>query len=367
MYSYIAKQVILLQKIRMLHYKNKVVLLMNLGSPDSTAVKDVRRYLNEFLMDERVIDIPYMIRAFLVKGIIVPFRAPRSAKAYQSIWTPTGSPLINISKALQQVLHAHIQIPVELCMRYGTSSPKEVLDAIAKKYPNVDEVILFPLYPHYAMSSYETAVVYVEDTFKANNYSFTLSTIPPFYNNPQYISALAKSIKPHLSNPYDLVLFSYHGIPERHVKKTDATGSHCLNTPDCCNVHSKAHETCYSHQVRTTTKLVAEQLEIPTQKFATSFQSRLGRDAWLKPYTAKRLTELPKEGIKKLVIVCPAFVSDCLETLEEIAEEGKELFLEAGGESFTLIPCMNTDPNWISAMEHLITQHVDTKQVAVTA
>jgi protoporphyrin/coproporphyrin ferrochelatase len=358
---------VLLQKNGMLSYKNKVVLLMNLGSPDSTAVKDVRRYLNEFLMDERVIDIPYWIRAFLVKGIIVPLRAPRSAKAYKSIWTPTGSPLINISKDLQQAVQAQIQMPVELCMRYGSDAPKEVLDNIAKKYPTVDEVILLPLYPHYAMSSYETAAVYVQDTYNAHNYAFKLSTIKPFYNDATYINALTESIKPYLNNPYDLVLFSYHGIPERHVKKTDMTGKHCLTTGDCCNVASEAHSTCYNHQVKVTTAMVAAQLEIPKGKFATSFQSRLGRDAWLKPYTAKRLTELPKEGIKNLVLVSPAFVSDCLETLEEMAEEGKELFMEAGGESFTLVPCLNTDANWIATVEHLIAQHVEADKALATA
>ncbi len=337
----------------------KVVLLMNLGSPDSTSVKDVRKYLNEFLMDSRVIDIPTIPRALLVKGIIVPFRAPSSAKAYRSIWTENGSPLIHLSYQLQNALQAKTEFPVELCMRYGNPSPKKAFDDIAQKYPGVEEVILFPLYPHYAMSSYETAAEYGKEIHTKGNYKFDLSVVDIFYNNENYLDALAKSIAPHLEADYDLLLFSYHGIPERHVRKTDFTGKHCLKVADCCNVACEAHTTCYSHQVKATSVLVAEKLGLPTNKYATSFQSRLGRDEWLKPYTAARLKELPAEGIKKIVVVCPAFVSDCLETIEEMGEEGREFFMEAGGESFTLIPCLNTDPLWIDTMVKIIDEHIE--------
>jgi ferrochelatase len=161
---------------------------------------------------------------------------------------------------------------------------------------------------------------------------------------------MAESMRPYLQQDYDQLLFSYHGLPERHMKKADPTHKHCLQVSDCCHVDSPAHATCYRHQVFKTSELVAEKLGIPREKWALSFQSRLGREEWLKPYTALRLEELPKEGVKKLLIVCPAFVSDCLETLEEIAMEGKRSFLESGGDSFTMIPCMNVHPLWVQAV-----------------
>jgi protoporphyrin/coproporphyrin ferrochelatase len=331
-----------------------VILLMNLGSPDSTAVKDVSRYLNEFLMDERVIDIPKLPRTLLVKGIIVPFRAPKSAEAYKSIWTKDGSPLIVLTKQLQKAVQAVFHEPVEICMRYGNPSTAGVLKKIHRDNPGLEEIILFPLYPHYAMSSYETAVEQVKDVHIEEGYSTSLKVIAPYYDHPAYIHALAESIRPYLEEDHDKILFSYHGVPERHIKKGDTTGCHCLKVNDCCNITSAAHEQCYRHQCFMTTKLVAEALQIPTEKLEQTFQSRLGRDPWLQPYTAKRLVELPKEGIKKLLIVCPAFASDCLETLEEIAVEGKHIFMEAGGESFKSIPCLNTEPLWVHAIKGLI-------------
>ena len=331
-----------------------VILLMNLGSPDSTSVKDVRKYLNEFLMDERVIDIPKLPRTLLVKGIISPFRAPKSAEAYRSIWTKDGSPLIVLTKHLQKAVQVGFDVPVEICMRYGSPSTADVLRKIHSDHPGVEEVILFTLYPHYAMSSYETAVEQVKDIHAAEGYPSHLKVIAPYYDHPAYIHALAESIRPYLKDAYDKILFSYHGVPERHIRKGDTTGCHCLKVKDCCNVDSPAHAQCYRHQCYVTTRLVAEALDIPPAKLEQTFQSRLGRDPWLQPYTAKRLEELPKEGVKDLLIVCPAFVSDCLETLEEIAEEGKHIFMEAGGASFKAIPCLNTQPLWVKAMNGLI-------------
>ena len=326
------------------------IILINLGSPDSTEVKDVRRYLNEFLMDERVIDMPYLQRLLLVKGIIVPFRAPKSAAAYKSIWWKDGSPLIVLTKQLQQAVQQHFDEPVEIAMRYGNPSPKEAYDKLLQQSPGIEEVIILPLYPHYAMSSYETGVEYMKEIHKKYKYSFNLTFIDPFYNDTDYIHALAESIKPYVQEAYDKILFSYHGIPERHVIKCDSTKKHCLKVNDCCHVASPAHAYCYRHQTIITTELVSKALALPKEKTEQTFQSRLGRDQWLLPYTAKRLTELPAEGIKKLLVVCPAFVSDCLETLEEMAEEGKEIFLHAGGESFTLIPCLNLHPLWINTI-----------------
>lgn len=327
---------------------------MNLGSPDSTEVKDVKRYLDEFLMDERVIDKPWLLRALLVKGIIVPFRAPKSAEAYKSIWTAEGSPLLVISRQLQKALDKEIEEPVVIAMRYGNPSPKMAYDELVKKNPDLEEVILVPLYPHYAMSSYETAVEYAKEQHREGGYSFKLTTIKPYYDDETYLHALGESIKPYLEKEYDQVLFSYHGVPERHIKKSDITGRHCLQVAGCCDVSSEAHQYCYRHQCWATTKEMARRLNIPDDKWGFSFQSRLGRDPWLQPYTVKRLEELPAEGVKKLIIVCPAFVSDCLETLEEIAEEGKEVFMQAGGASFQIIPCLNVHPLWIGALKKWI-------------
>ena len=333
------------------------IVLMNLGSPDSTSVKDVGRYLNEFLMDGRVIDKPYLIRKLLVSGIIVPFRAPKSAEAYKSIWTPQGSPLIEFTRRLQNALQQLSVAPVEIAMRYGNPSVNSAFDKLQSKVTGLDEVLAIPMYPHYAMSSYETAVEYARQIHLKNKYPFKLTFIKPFYNHSYFINALAESIRPYLNVAYDHLLFSYHGIPERHVMKTDITGAHCLKVNDCCNVNSPAHDTCYRHQVITTTNLVAEKLNIPASKFSFSFQSRLGRDEWLKPYTAKRFEEMPGEGIKKLLIVCPAFTSDCLETLEEIAKEGRESFLQSGGESLTLIPCLNINPLWVETLSNWIKEY----------
>jgi ferrochelatase len=330
--------------------QKRAIVLMNLGSPDSTEVKDVRKYLAEFLMDERVIDMPYIPRLLLVRGIIVPFRAPKSAAAYRSIWTKEGSPLIVLTKQLQSALQSQVDEPVEIAMRYGGPSPEDAFDSLLKQVKGLEEVVLVPMYPHYAMSSYETAVVYAQEIHRKKKYPFKLTIIRPYYNEAIYIDALAESMRPYLQQDYDHVLFSYHGVPERHIHKGDITGEHCLKVPDCCEVNSRAHSQCYRHQCLVTTKLVAEKLNIPAARFSFSFQSRLGRDEWLKPYTANRLRQMPGEGIRKLVVACPAFVSDCLETLEEIAEEGKESFLHAGGESFTMIPCLNTHPMWVKAL-----------------
>ena len=326
---------------------------MNLGSPDSTSVKDVRKYLNEFLMDGRVIDIPYLARTLLVKGIIVPFRAPKSAEAYRTIWWKEGSPLVELTRQLQKEVQQQIDTPVTIAMRYGNPSPKAAYEELLQKVEGLEEVILFPLYPHYAMSSYETAVEQMVEVHKKEKYNFKLTTIKAFYKEPDYINAMCENIRPYLEQDYDHLLFSYHGVPARHLRKSDITNCHCMKVENCCEIASVAHETCYRHQCFTTTRLITEQLQIPAGKHSISFQSRLGK-GWLEPFTDIRLEQMPKEGIKKLLIICPAFVSDCLETLEEIAIRGKEIFDEAGGESYTMIPCLNTHPLWIKAVVSLI-------------
>jgi protoporphyrin/coproporphyrin ferrochelatase len=336
----------------------KAILLVNLGSPDSPEVKDVKNYLREFLMDERVIDLPKFPRTLLVKGIIVPFRSPKSAAKYRTIWSEKGSPLIYITKELAGLVQRKTELPTYITMRYANPTPTSVLAEIKKSQPELEELIMLPLYPHYAMSSYETAVEHVKAAYQDGNFSFALKVVPPFYNHPSYIDALANSIRPFLNDfpDYDHVLFSYHGIPERHVKKTDPTRSHCLTCENCCEVSSVAHNFCYRHQIIETTRLVGEKLGLASEKFSFSFQSRLGADQWLKPYTAALLKEMPTKSIKKLLIISPAFVSDCLETLEEIHVEGKEDFMHAGGEKFVAVPCLNTNSEWVDTIEKLVNE-----------
>jgi len=332
----------------------KALLLTNLGSPDSPEVKDVRKYLSEFLMDGKVIDIPYPLRFLLVRGIISPFRARSSAKLYKTIWTDKGSPLVYLTKELTELVQEETGLPSYFCMRYANPTPTSVFEKIVAENPDLEELTLLPLYPHYAMSSFETGVAHVKRAFAEKPRTFTMKVVPPYFENEDYTEVLTESIRPYVQDDFDLMVFSYHGIPERHVRKTDPTKKHCLKCENCCDTASDAHAVCYRHQVKKTTEVVAEKLGLPQEKVMFSFQSRLGADEWLKPYTAKTLGELPKKGIKKLVIASPAFVSDCLETLEEIHEEGKEIFMEAGGESFVTVPCLNTRPDWVKAVSKIV-------------
>jgi ferrochelatase len=325
------------------------ILLMNLGSPDSTEVPDVKRYLDEFLMDKRVIDYPYLQRLLFVKGLITPRRAPHSAEAYKKIWWPEGSPLIVLTERLGKALEEETGEAVETAMRYGNPHPEAAFEKLMKRVPGLQEVLAVPLYPHYAMSSYETAVESTREIYRKGKYPFRISFTRPFYREPAYINALAESIRPYLSED-DYLLFSYHGLPERHIRKADGSGSHCLQSGECCFTPSPAHRFCYRHQVLTTMELTAKELGLTPEQYGFSFQSRLGREQWIKPYTVEVLKELPKKGIKKLAVVCPAFVSDCLETLEEMAMQGKETFLSAGGESYQAIPCLNTQPLWLEVL-----------------
>ena len=327
----------------------KGVLLVNLGSPDSPTAKDVKPYLDEFLMDERVIDVPKILRNILVRGIILRTRPRKSAKAYKKIWWEEGSPLIVISERFAEKVRKQSELPVSLGMRYGSMTIKNSLQQL--KDQGVDEVLLVPLYPHYAMSSYETVVVKVLE--EQQNYfpEMTVTTMPAFYKNPDFIQVLSDSIADVLKDfDYDHVLFSYHGIPERHIRKSDPTSYHCKIDGSCCKINSVAHHTCYRHQCYDTTELVKKALGLPEEKVSTSFQSRLAGDPWLKPYTDYEFERLAKEGKKKLAVITPAFVSDCLETLEEIAMEGKEQFEEAGGEHYIHIPCLNDRDAWVSLM-----------------
>lgn len=331
----------------------KGVLLVNLGSPDSPTAKDVKPYLDEFLMDERVIDAPKWLRTLLVRGIILQTRPKKSAKAYAKIWWEEGSPLIVLSERFTEKVKKHTDMPVALGMRYGSMSIEKGLQELQDK--GVTEVLLVPLYPHYAMSSYETVVVKTMEVKKESFPDMTLTTLPAFYKNPEYIKVLSESIAEGLKGfDYDHILFSYHGIPERHIRKSDPTRFHCKIDGSCCSVNSVAHHTCYRHQVYETTELVKAELGLPEEKVSSSFQSRLAGDPWLKPYTDYEFERLAQEGKKKLAVVTAAFVSDCLETLEEIAMEGKEQFEEAGGEAYKHIPCLNDSEAWVQVMAQWI-------------
>jgi len=333
----------------------KGVLLVNLGSPDSPDPKDVKRYLGEFLMDERVIDVPLWARTLLVKGIILNTRPKASAKAYQKIWWEEGSPLIVLSERLQHKIQNQVNIPVALAMRYGSMTIKKGLQELVDK--GVDEVFLMPLYPQYAMATTETILVLAEEIRKTHFPKIKIQDLKAFYNHPNYIKVLTNSIAKHLEGKdYEHLLFSYHGVPERHIRKSDITKSHCKIDGSCCATASPAHEFCYRHQCKEVTRLVAEVLQLKEGTYSTSFQSRLGFDPWLLPYTDRTIERLGKEGIKKMAIVTPAFVSDCLETLEEIAMEGEEIFHEMGGEEFITVPCLNDDQEFVDLLSDWINQ-----------
>ena len=333
----------------------KGALLINLGSPDSPDPKDVKKYLGEFLMDERVIDLPKPLRTFLVKGIILNTRPKKSAKAYKKIWWKEGSPLIVLSKRLQEAVQKKVSVPMGLAMRYGYPSIEQGIKSLVDQ--GVDEIMLIPLYPQFAMATTETILVLAEKIKNEKYPELEFTVLPPFYNHPDYIRVLSQSIQEDLKDKkWEHLLFSYHGIPERHIRKSDITKSHCKIDKSCCQTTSEAHQYCYRHQCYETTRQVAEYLELKEGTYSTSFQSRLGVDPWLHPYTDQTVARFAKKGIKNMAIVTPAFVSDCLETLEEIGMEAAEDFEEKGGEELHVIPCINTRTDWVNVMSRWIDQ-----------
>ena len=328
------------------------VLLVNLGSPNSPSVADVRRYLREFLMDGRVLDVNWFVRFCVVHFAILPSRPQKTAEAYRKIWTPSGSPLIVISRNLQAKLQQRVSVPVELAMRYQKPAIPDALKRLAEK--GVDDLLLIPLFPHYAMSSYESAVERVKAVAAELAPQLRIELQPPFFEQPEYIEALVASAEDFVQNGFDHLLFSFHGLPERHIRKSDPTRRHCLATGNCCERASPAHATCYRAQCFRTVAAFVARAGVPKEKYSVAFQSRLGRDPWLKPYTDYELPRLAGNGIKKLLVMCPAFVSDCLETLEEIGLRGRESFRAAGGTELTLVPCLNEHPLWLEALEKMV-------------
>jgi ferrochelatase len=333
------------------------VLVVNLGTPNSPKTSDVRTYLLQFLLDKRVIDIPFILRQALVRLIIAPFRAPKSAKTYRAIWSDTtGSPLKfhtqNASDLLQKQLPENYK--VVMAMRYQNPSIEIGLETLRKSL--VEEIIVLPMFPHYASAS--TGSVHEEVMRIISGWQAipNLRFITDYYDHPLFIKAILDKAAKFDLNEYDHILFSYHGLPERHMRKQDITKNHCQKSSNCCETLCETNRFCYSAQCRVTTKKLVEVLQIPQDKYTTCFQSRLGNDPWVKPYTIEVLKKLSKEGVKKILCFSPAFTADCLETVFEISEEYNEDFIEMGGESVTLVPSLNDSPLWIECMQSLVMQ-----------
>ncbi len=333
----------------------KGVLLVNLGTPDSPSVSDVRKYLNEFLMDPRVIDVNPVLRAFLVKGVIVPFRSPKSAKLYQKIWDDkTGSPLLHYSKLQHQLLKEELGdgYQVELAMRYQSPSIAAALEKL--KAGLVDSIQVIALFPQYASASsgsvYEKVMDIVGKWQTIPHMSFTNS----FHDNELMIETFADNGRKYQPDTYDHILFSFHGLPQRQLIKCDHTNQHCLKVANCCATLTNVNKFCYSAQSHHTALLIAQKLNIPKEKYTICFQSRLGSDPWVQPYTSEVVAHLAKEGKKRLLVFCPAFVADCLETVYEVSVEYHEEFIAAGGQHVQLVESLNDSPKFIEALKNMV-------------
>ncbi|KIA91305.1 ferrochelatase [Pedobacter kyungheensis] len=332
----------------------KGILLVNLGTPDSTATADVKKYLDQFLMDERVIDIPKLNRTLLVKGIIVPFRSPKTAKLYREIWNENGSPLLYYSKLQAKMLQERLgdEYQVELAMRYQNPSIASALDKL--KSGLVESIQVIPLFPQYASASSGSVIQLVMELVGKWPTVPPISFVNSFHDNELMIKVFAENARKHQIDTYDHVLFSFHGLPERQLLKCDHTGSYCLKSSDCCQTLNDTNKFCYSAQGHHTARLIAAELNLPKEKYTVCFQSRLGKEPWVQPYTTDVLKKLAGEGKKRLLVFSPAFVADCLETLYEITVEYHEEFRELGGEHVQLVESLNDSPVFIEALAGMI-------------
>ncbi len=333
------------------------VLLLNLGSPDHPTPASVRRYLKEFLSDPRVLDLPFLGRWLLLHLIILPLRPKKSAQAYARIWTERGSPLVYLTADLTEAVQKQLTVEpviVRFAMRYGNPSLASALEQFREE--GVVRIVAFPLYPQYASSTTGTFLEAPYHLCATFGNVPSLSVVPPFYDHPAYLDTAARLARESLGDPalYDHLLFSFHGLPERHLTKGDYSGSHCLKRPDCCERESRAKAYCYRAQCFHVAKQLALRLGISGNDYTLCFQSRLGRTPWIRPYTDKILGELPKQGVKRLAVLTPSFTADCLETLEEIGIRGKEIFIKNGGESFHLVPSLNAHPAWVKTVITMI-------------
>jgi len=336
----------------------KGVLLVNLGTPDSPETKDVRKYLNEFLMDPRVIDINPVSRALLVKGIIAPFRSPKSAKLYKHIWDDkTGSPLLHYSKLQHQALQQRLgdDYQVELAMRYQSPSIESALNRL--KTGLVESIQVIALFPQYASASTGSVYDKVMELLRQWQTIPTVSFVNSFHDNELMIETFANNGKKHKPETYDHILFSFHGLPQRQLIKCDHTNNYCLKVDGCCSSLNDTNKFCYSAQSYHTAQLIAAKLDIPKEKYTICFQSRLGNDPWVQPYTSKVVAQLANDGKKRLLVFCPAFVADCLETVYEVTEEYGGEFRALGGEHVQLVESLNDSPTWIDALEKMVREN----------
>lgn len=330
------------------------VLIVNLGTPDSPNTPDVRKYLREFLMDGRVIDIPFIPRFLLVNGIIAPFRAPKSAKIYKEVWLPEGSPLkvygIAVEKMLQEALGD--EYVVKLGMRYQNPSIKAGLDEFQKM--GLSKIIIVPFFPQYASATTGSVYEEVMRVFAQWQVIPEIRFVNQFLAHPKFLEGFVQNAQKYLqAHEYDHFIFSYHGLPERQIRKGDCTKEVC-KLGSCCDTLHAMNQHCYRAQCFETTRLLVKALNIPEGKYTTCFQSRLGNDPWIKPYTEDIVKELPKKGLKKVLAFSPAFVADCLETTLEVGEEYKEVFEKEGGEHWDLVESLNDSPIWVEALVYLV-------------
>ena len=336
-------------------YSKRGLLIVNLGTPDGPDTASVRRYLREFLSDPRVIDLNPVGRWFLLNLIILPFRPAKSAHAYQQIWTEQGSPLLVHGRALTAAVAEALkgEFEVELGMRYGHPSIAEAVSALRSR--GVTELVVLSLYPQYAASTVATTNDEVTRVL-ASTWDFEpVRIIPPFYEDEGFLSAFVEVAREKLASAgADHVLFSFHGIPERLIHKSDPSGSHCLSSPTCCDAIGPTNHRCYRAQCYATARALASRLGIPADGWSLSFQSRLGKDPWIQPYTDLHLAELAKKGVKRVAMIVPSFAADCLETLEELAIRGRATFKDAGGEELILVPSLNAHPAWVKAVVDLV-------------
>ena len=332
------------------------MLLVNLGTPGAPRTAEVRRYLREFLSDPYVIDIPAPGRFLLLNLVILPFRPAKSAEAYRKIWLPEGSPLLVYGERLRDRVRTALgpDIPVELAMRYGRPSIRAGLSAL--RDAGAERAVVLPLYPQYAPATTGST----EEKARKEAGGLDLTFLPAFYDDPGFTAAFTEVGRPALERfRPEKVLFSYHGLPERQVMKADPTGSHCLRSADCCERFREANPDCYRAQCFATSRALASSLELSRDRYAVSFQSRLGRERWIPPYTDRTVVELARAGVKRLAVFCPAFVADCLETLEEIGIRARESFREAGGEELLLVPSLNDHPRWVDAVAAMVGAAID--------
>ncbi|MES0488640.1 MAG: ferrochelatase [Leptospirales bacterium] len=332
--------------MRSLKNEEKAILLINTGSPNSINTGDVASYLRQFLMDKRVIDIPWVFRSLLVRVIIVPFRAKKSAAFYKKIWTNSGSPLKSETQKLASLVEKKTKFQTAMAMRYGNPSISQTVKELYSQ--GIRQVFAVPMFPHYAMSTYESVV----EEFKSVCQKFSNLSVDikePYFENAQYLNAIIANAKPFVTKKFDHILFTYHSLPNRHLVKTDPTKNHCLQKENCCHIESEAFVYCYKAQTYRTTLKLAEKLKLKEGQYSISYQSAM-RGEWIGPSTESVLTQIPKKGVKSLVVIAPGFVTDNLETLEELQIRGKDYFLNAGGKKYTFVPCLNSTTPWVNAI-----------------